>query len=207
MSIHRFKAWLVISAVVLPLLGCGGSGETSGTGGASGGSGGKGGTASGGAGGSGGSCAPSGTSCANGESCCPGLTCCSGNPIPPGQESCGVECPVSDRNLKQNFQSVDPNQVLEQLAKVPISTWSYKTDNPSVRHIGPMAQDFKATFGVGASDRTIFQIDGDGVALAAIQGLRARLLRLEAENEQLKRTVKALESRSGRPVSTSAATR
>jgi hypothetical protein len=38
-----------------------------------------------------------------------------------------------------------------------------------------MAQDFRAAFGLGSDDKTITQVDVNGVALAAIQGLNAKL--------------------------------
>jgi hypothetical protein len=52
-----------------------------------------------------------------------------------------------------------------------ISSWSYLWDHSEVRHIGPMAQDFYAAFGLGVDDRHIHPADGNGVALAAIQAL------------------------------------
>jgi trimeric autotransporter adhesin len=39
--------------------------------------------------------------------------------------------------------------------------------------MGPMAQDFRAAFGLGESEKAISTVDADGVALAAIQGLHA----------------------------------
>ena len=54
---------------------------------------------------------------------------------------------------------------------IPISTWYYRSQNPSIRHIGPMAQDFHAAFKVGQDDRYISTVDENGVALAAIQEL------------------------------------
>lgn len=59
---------------------------------------------------------------------------------------------------------------------MPISTWRFKTEDDAISHIGPMAQDFKATFGFGISERYIASVDADGVALAAIQGLNAKLI-------------------------------
>jgi hypothetical protein len=50
-----------------------------------------------------------------------------------------------------------------------------------------MAQDFMAAFGVGSSDRTILQVDADGVSFAAIQALNARLTALEEQNQKLLR--------------------
>jgi len=101
---------------------------------------------------------------------------------------------MSDRNVKENLESVDAQDVLSHVVSLPISTWNYKSQKPAVRHIGPMAQDFHEAFGVGVSDRFIGTLDADGVALAAIQGvhqliqdkdeeiarLQARLSRLEA---------------------------
>jgi hypothetical protein len=78
---------------------------------------------------------------------------------------------LSDRNAKENFAPVEPRQVLDKVAAMPIETWNYKTQEGSIRHIGPMAQDFHAAFGVGENDKTITTVDADGVSLAAIQGL------------------------------------
>jgi hypothetical protein len=103
------------------------------------------------------------------------------------------EIPVSDRALKTNIASVDPGDMLARVRELPIATWNYTSDDPAIRHIGPMAQDFVATFGVGADDRHIHPIDGQGVALAAIQGLAAELQRLRTENAALAARLGALE--------------
>ena len=78
---------------------------------------------------------------------------------------------ISDRNVKANFAAVDGQDVLAQLASVPIETWNLKSQDKSIRHIGPMAQDFYAAFAVGEDDTHITTSDADGVALAAIQAL------------------------------------
>ncbi len=93
---------------------------------------------------------------------------------------------ISDRNLKENFQDVDPHELLEELSRVPITTWNYKAQGKQVRHMGPMAQDFYAAFGVGENDRHITTVDSDGVALAAIQGLYRMLLDKDAVIEDLR---------------------
>ena len=54
------------------------------------------------------------------------------------------------------------------------AAWSYRA-SPEVRHVGPTAQDFRAAFGLGNDDKSIATVDADGVALAAIQGLNAKL--------------------------------
>jgi hypothetical protein len=76
---------------------------------------------------------------------------------------------VSDRAAKHDFRAIDPSSVLQRVADLPISEWSYRND--AVRHIGPTAQDFYSSFQVGSDDRTISTIDAQGVALAAIQAL------------------------------------
>jgi hypothetical protein len=77
--------------------------------------------------------------------------------------------------------AVDGAEVLEKLAELPISTWNYKDDDPSVRHMGPMAQDFHAAFGLGDDDRVINMVDASGVAMVAIQALYRRIQALESE--------------------------
>jgi Chaperone of endosialidase len=74
--------------------------------------------------------------------------------------------------------------MLTKVASLPLTEWNYKTDK-SVEHIGPMAQDFHAAFGLnGGDDKHISVVDEGGVALAAIQGLNQKL---ETENADLKR--------------------
>ena len=55
-----------------------------------------------------------------------------------------------------------------------------------MRHVGPMAQDFYAAFGVGEDDRDITSIDEDGVALAAIQALHAQNATLLVQQRALR---------------------
>ena len=102
----------------------------------------------------------------------------------------------SDRNVKTNFASISPTDVLEKVAGLPITRWNYDADL-GVAHIGPMAQDFYAAFNVGMDDRHISMVDADGVALAAIQGLNEKLevrsQKLEAENVELKARLEKLE--------------
>ncbi|HEX7999979.1 MAG TPA: tail fiber domain-containing protein [Pyrinomonadaceae bacterium] len=101
----------------------------------------------------------------------------------------GTWSSLSDRNMKANFSAVNPREILRGVLRLPISTWNYKTQNTSIRHIGPMAQDFFSTFKVGEGDRTIANIDPDGVALAAIQGLNEEIkdrdVKIEEQQRQL----------------------
>ncbi len=106
-------------------------------------------------------------------------------------ECSGTIMSGSDRAAKQNFSSVDGREVLRKVLALPIETWSYKTET-DVSHIGPMAQDFRQAFGVGPDDKHIATVDGDGVALAAIQGLHAIVAEKDAEIAALKARVDAL---------------
>ncbi len=109
---------------------------------------------------------------------------------------------VSDRAAKENFTPVDGREVLDRLAAIPIQTWNYKSQEAAIRHIGPVAQDFYAAFGVGEDDKHISTIDADGVALAAIQGLYRlsqekddQIAQLEKENLALREQLDDLEAR------------
>ncbi len=93
---------------------------------------------------------------------------------------------TSDRNAKADFASVDAQEVLAKVAALPLQSWSY-TNRPGVKHVGPMAQDFRAAFGLGEDDKHIATVDADGVALAAIQGLNQKLEETRAENAVLRR--------------------
>ena len=107
----------------------------------------------------------------------------------------GVWTNASDRNKKENFETVDGREVLANLAELPITTWNYKAEDPSIRHLGPMAQDFYAAFGLGADDTHIASLDSSGIALAAIQGLYEQNQALQAENAELNTRVDDLEAR------------
>ena len=93
---------------------------------------------------------------------------------------------LSDRNAKENIAPVDPMSVLEKLAHLPISTWNYKSQDEAIRHMGPMAQDFYAAFGLGEDDTHIGTLDAEGVLMAAVQGLYRQNQAQAQEITQLK---------------------
>src|SRR5690606_15997048 len=123
----------------------------------------------------------------------------SGISIYPGSGSVNT---LSDRNAKANVAAVDGLAILQALMDLPVTTWNYTTQDTSIRHLGPMAQDFAAAFGLGENDTTISTVDANGVALAAIQGLYsvvqekdAVIAAQQAELDQLKAQQSDFEAR------------
>jgi hypothetical protein len=100
-----------------------------------------------------------------------------------GAGTTGWNC-ASDRSLKDKILIVNPRAVLEKVANLPISTWVMT--GYEALHMGPMAQDFRAAFGLGRDDKTINTTDAQGVALAAIQGLHQMVKARDAEIAKLK---------------------
>lgn len=109
----------------------------------------------------------------------------------------GAWTSLSDRNAKDAVLPINSSEVLDRVIAMPLATWHYKAQNPQYRHMGPMAQDFYSAFHLGESDTGIDTIDADGVALAAIQGLNAKLVDKDKEIEALKLRVASLESVAG----------
>jgi hypothetical protein len=116
------------------------------------------------------------------------------NPVYPLHLGNGAYCTaggqwtsVSDRNAKEDFTPIRTRDVLAKVAALPISEWRYKAEPNGVKHLGPTAQDFHASFGLGESDRAIGSVDADGVALAAIQGLNQKVEDEQDEHAALKR--------------------
>jgi hypothetical protein len=104
---------------------------------------------------------------------------------------------VSDRNRKELFLPVDGEEILLRLRAVPVTSWRYiAEEDRSVRHIGPMAQDWDAAFPeLGGDGLTINTGDFDGVNLAAIQALEGRTAALQRENAELREDVAGKQAR------------
>ena len=81
----------------------------------------------------------------------------------------------SDRNIKKNIEPVDTSDILKRISALPIAEWSYKSDSDSIRHLGPMSQDFYTQFNLGVDDKHIAPLDGVGLSLAAIQELHKKI--------------------------------
>jgi hypothetical protein len=103
---------------------------------------------------------------------------------------------TSDRNAKEHFAAVNPAEILDKVAALTISEWNYIMDPAGQKHLGPVAQDFHAAFGLnGSDDKHISVVDENGVALAAIQGLNQKLNEKDSEIQKLKQQNETLEKR------------
>ena len=110
----------------------------------------------------------------------------------------GVFNCTSSRTTKENFAGVNGEDVLASLRKVPVSTWNYTAEGRASRHMGPMAEDFYAAFGLGTSDKSIGVQDLAGVSIAAVKALEARTAQLQektAEVERLRTRLNEMEQR------------
>jgi hypothetical protein len=105
----------------------------------------------------------------------------------------GTITPNSDRSMKTGFAPVDTAAVLDKVARLPIQQWRFKAEPDDVKHFGPMAQDFRAAFGLGEIPTAIATVDADGVALAAIQGLNQKVEEKEARIKELEDRLERLE--------------
>ncbi len=102
---------------------------------------------------------------------------------------------LSDRNRKENVTPVKAKEILYRLSRIPITQWNLKSQDPSIHHLGPMAQDFYAAFGLGESDRSISTSDADGVAFISIQALHLITKEQEAHMVTLRQQYIELEER------------
>jgi hypothetical protein len=106
---------------------------------------------------------------------------------------------ASSRALKTGFEAIDVGAVLARVLELPLTRWRYIGSPAEGPHLGPVAEDFHAAFGLGADGRAISTVDASGVALAAIQGMDRKLLdardALAAENAGLRAELGALQDR------------
>jgi hypothetical protein len=102
---------------------------------------------------------------------------------------------ISDRAAKENFVAANTGAILEAVANMPLYEYNLKSQDPTVHHLGPVAQDFHAAFDYGEHELAINMQDADGVALASIQALYDRSIELETENAVLQQQLTDLEGR------------
>lgn len=94
----------------------------------------------------------------------------------------GTLAQLSRRDSKEHFQQVDHQAMLTALKGLDISSWNYKHQNDDERHLGPMAEAFYATYGLGTDAEHIATSDMAAVALASSQAL---LFELEAKDQRI----------------------
>ncbi len=85
---------------------------------------------------------------------------------------------VSDSSKKENFESINFENILNGINKLHIKSWNYKSQSDKIRHIGPMAQEFNKQFKFGNNPKMIETADMDGVILAGIKAINNRVLKL-----------------------------
>jgi hypothetical protein len=101
----------------------------------------------------------------------------------------GVFNCTSSRTTKENFLNVKGEDVLARVRSLSVSTWNYIDEGRGVRHMGPMAEDFYKSFGLGTNNISIGVQDLAGVSLAAVKALDARTANLQQSNAQLSATL------------------
>jgi hypothetical protein len=106
----------------------------------------------------------------------------------------GVFACTSSRTLKTGFAPVEGEALLAKVRALPVMTWSYTSEDATVRHLGPFAEDFRAAFGLGTDDRSIGVLDAAGVGIAGVQALEARTTALRDENAALRARLERLEA-------------
>jgi hypothetical protein len=101
---------------------------------------------------------------------------------------------ASDKNLKENFKKVDYQEILNKINKLDITLWNYKKEDKSIRHIGPMAQDFYSIFKVGVNNKTISALDAAAIAISGAKALSTKLEEKELKIKELKKEVERLKN-------------
>ncbi|MEZ5442348.1 MAG: hypothetical protein R3F15_12770 [Lysobacterales bacterium] len=99
----------------------------------------------------------------------------------------------SSRSFKEQLVAVTGASILDLLANLPIYSWQYI--GSSERHLGPVAEDFHAAFGLGTDPTRLAPGDLAGVAVAATQALQAELAAKDAKIAELEARLARIEAR------------
>ncbi|MBV8687961.1 MAG: hypothetical protein JOZ90_16890 [Alphaproteobacteria bacterium] len=97
----------------------------------------------------------------------------------------GVFNCTSSRATKENFAAVSGADLLSRVRALPISTWNYTSEGAQVRHLGPMAEDFYRSFGLGVGNTSIGVQDLASVSLAGVKALEERTSALQAKTAEV----------------------
>jgi hypothetical protein len=108
----------------------------------------------------------------------------------------------SDKNLKEDFQPIDENKILQKIEELVITSWTYKEQDKkdkNFRNIGPMAQDFHRIFAkpfkLRSTDKLINSNEVMMVSLVGVKALIKKTTDLEKENSELKKQILDIEER------------
>jgi hypothetical protein len=82
---------------------------------------------------------------------------------------------VSDKNKKENFKLVNAEETLAKVERLKITSWNYTSQDKTIRHIGLDPAYFYRAFHIGESNKTITDMDMDGITLLGIKALNDRL--------------------------------
>ena len=99
---------------------------------------------------------------------------------------------ASSRTLKHAYEDVEGEDVLARIATIPVTTWEMIGDSTRTRHMGPVAEDFHAGFGLGMGPTAIGMGDIDGVTFAGVKALAVRTDALAAADALAQADVDAL---------------
>ncbi len=103
---------------------------------------------------------------------------------------------ISDRNVKENITELNYQDVLSAFCALPVAQWSYISQRPDPegkynqykvqpKHIGVMAQDFKAAFGYGEFENRITDSDLMGVLSASVVALNEKTNKIDNLQKQV----------------------
>lgn len=106
----------------------------------------------------------------------------------------------SSRGLKENFEQFNGTLLLSKISGIAVESWNYRESEE--KHIGPMAEEFVATFDVGSiresdgrrDDKYLAASDVAGVALAGVKELIKQNRELSQIIEELQEDVAALKN-------------
>ena len=101
----------------------------------------------------------------------------------------------SSRLLKTAITAVDAPAMLARVMELPVFEWSYRDRPVQERHVGPMAEDFHAAFGLGGDPARLAPSDVAGVALVAVQELAQQVEQRKGDVAEMRARVDALEAR------------
>lgn len=79
------------------------------------------------------------------------------------------------------------NDALRAILELPVNRWQYRDDLGRGWHVGPMAEDWSAVFGLG-DEEFVYPADEAGVLMLAVKALVRRVAQLEGRVRELEST-------------------